>query len=157
MNTIFTRQLICAAIISVAPCSMVLAQDNPDQPLIKENNWYFSWGYSRQQYAPSDIHVTQPGPGNNFTVHQAAAQDFPSNFGDTVNSIVNLNFTSPQENVRIGRFLNAEKTFAVELNLDHSKYNTNLDQTAYVSGTVNNQPYNKNLVDRKSTRLNSSH
>jgi hypothetical protein len=123
-----------------------MAQDNPDQPLIKENNWYFSWGYSRQQYAPSDIHVSQPGLGNNFTVHQAAAQDFPANFGDTLNSITNLNFTSPQENIRVGRFLNAEKTFAVEFSLDHSKYNTNLDQTAYVSGTVNNQPYNKNLV-----------
>ena len=42
--------------------------------------------------------------------------------------------------------MNAEKTFAIELNLDHTKYNTNLDQTAYVSGTINNLPYNKNMV-----------
>ena len=32
------------------------------------DNWYFSWGYSRQQYAPSDIHVSQPSLGNDFTV-----------------------------------------------------------------------------------------
>ena len=123
---------------------MVLAQDNQDQPLIKEKNWYFSWGYSRQQYAPSDIHVTQPSQGNNFTVHQAAAQDFPANFGETINSITSLDFTTPQENVRVGRFMNPEKTFAIEFSLDHSKYNTNLDQTANVTGTINNQPSNGN-------------
>jgi len=144
MNTRITKHLIFAAILSAVPCSMVLAQDNQDQPLIKEKNWYFSWGYSRQQYAPSDIHVTQPSQGNNFTVHQAAAQDFPANFGETINSITSLDFTTPQENVRVGRFMNPEKTFAIEFSLDHSKYNTNLDQTANVTGTINNQPSNGN-------------
>ncbi len=123
-------------------------KESPDRPLIKENNWYFSWGYSRQQYAPSDIHVTQPSLGNNFTVHQAAAQDYPANVGQTLDSIATLNFTTPQENARLGRFLNAEKTFAIELNLDHSKYNTNLGQTAYVSGTgsLGGTSVNRNVV-----------
>ncbi len=131
---------------SVALCSMALAKDSSDQSLIKENNWYFSWGYSSQQYAPSDIHVTQPGENSNFTVHQATAKDFPANFGDTINSITSLDFTTPQENVRVGRFMNPEKTFAVEFSLDHSKYNTDLNQTAYVSGTVTGSTYNKNMV-----------
>jgi hypothetical protein len=56
-----------------------------------------------------------------------------------------LEFTNPQENVRIGRFMNPEKTFAIEFSLDHSKYQTDLNQTAHVSGTKNNQPYNGNL------------
>lgn len=174
MNSKFTKHLIFAAILS-APCSMALAQSTPDvpsantdnsttssaalqssgkasadQPLIKEKNWYFSWGYSRQQYAPSDIHITQPGLGNNYTVHQAAAGDYPANFGQTLQSIGSLNFTTPQENVRIGRYLNEEKTFAIELNLDHSKFNTNIGQTAYVSGAapkgIGGQPINQNVV-----------
>ena len=121
---------------------------SPDLPLIKDHNWYASWGYSRDQYAPSDIHITQPGLGNNYTVHQAAAQDFPANPGQTLQSIASLNFTTPQENVRIGKFMNPEKTFAIELNLDHTKYNTNIGQTANVTGTGNigGQPVNQNVV-----------
>ncbi len=175
MNTSFTRRLILTAILFVVPCSIVQAQsvfDTPpasqsnsttpnlesqdsnngslNAPIIKEKNWYASWGYSRQQYAPSDIHITQPGLGNNYTVHQATAQDFPANPGQTLQSIASLNLTTPQENIRIGRYLNAEKTFAIELNLDHSKFNTNIGQTAYVSGVAPNgiggQKINQNVV-----------
>jgi hypothetical protein len=137
---------------------MVMAQAAPDAPaqvsakksfdraLNAENDWYFSWGYSRQQYAPSDIHVSQPGLGNDFTVHQAAASDFPSSASDTVNSLFNLDFTNPQENMRVGKFMNPEKTFAIEFSLDHSKYNTDLNQSVPVTGTINNQPVNGNMV-----------
>ena len=100
------------------------------------NNWYFSWGYSRQQYAPSDIRVSQPALGNDFTVHQAAASDFPSSVQDTLSSLVNLDLTNPQENVRIGKFLNPEKTFAIELSIDHTKYNTDFGQTVLITGTA---------------------
>jgi hypothetical protein len=169
MNTRFSAHLIIVAILLVAPCSMVMAEssldvqstnpdnsktqgtsqgsnkDSVDRPLIKDKNWYFSWGYSRQYYAPSDIHVTQPGQGNNFTVHQAQASDLAANVPDTIDSTLKLNFFAPQENIRLGKFMDAEKTFAIEFSLDHSKYNTNIGQTAYVTGTVNNQPYNQNL------------
>ena len=171
MNTGFTKHLIFAAILSVAPCSTVLAQSaldvqpagpdisttqssspqgsnklNPDHALSEESNWYFSFGLSRQQYAPSDIHVSQPDQGNDFTVHQARATDFPGSPQEVLVALLHLDITSPQENIRIGKFMNPEKTFALEFSLDHSKYNTNPDQTAYVSGTINNQPYNGNMV-----------
>jgi hypothetical protein len=165
MKTPSTKALVCAVALSVLPCAVVLAQGAPEAPatpattapklsagasidraLQQENNWYFSWGYSRQQYAPSDIHVSQPGLGNDFTVHQAAASDFPSSVSDSLNSLVNLDFTNPQENIRVGKFMNPEKTFAIEFSLDHTKYNTDFGQTASVSGTVANAPYNQNLV-----------
>jgi hypothetical protein len=104
----------------------------------KDENWYFSWGYSRQEYAPSDIHVSQQELGNNFTVRKARASDFPSNVPDTFKSLLSLDFTEPQENIRIGKFLNDERTFAVELNIDHSKYNVDYGQTVAVDGTINN-------------------
>jgi len=168
MNTSLTKQFILVATLFVVPHSMVLAQDSPDvqtassgtstaqspksqesntPPAIREEkNWYFSWGYSRQYYAPSDIHVTQPDQGNNFTVHQTKATDFHTNIPETIDSIANLNFFAPQENIRLGKFMDAEKTFAIEFSLDHSKYNTNLDQTAHVTGTINNQPVDQNMV-----------
>lgn len=144
------KNLLCAAGVSVLACLPALAQTTAnaekttgevfDRALNADNNWYFSWGYSRQQYAPSDIHVSQPELGNDFTVHQAAASDFPSSPSDTLNSLFNLDFTNPQENLRIGKFMNPEKTFAVEFSLDHSKYNVDFGQTVPVSGTIGNAP-----------------
>lgn len=140
---------------------MVLAQSTSDVPsttpqnsttakvdrvLSEEPNWYFSWGYSRQQYAPSDIHVSQPGLGNDFTVRQAAGSDFPATTQETFTAIRNFDLTLPQENVRVGKFMNPEKTFAIEFSLDHTKYQTDLGQVAQVNGTINNQPYNANMV-----------
>jgi hypothetical protein len=163
-----TQRLLLSAILSIAPCSLVLAQVATPAPaqaantadtaaktttgakfnraLNDQNNWYFSWGYSRQQYAPSDIHVSQPTLGNDFTVRQAAASDFPASFQGTIDSITSFDFTTPQENMRVGKFMNPEKTFAIEFSLDHSKYNTDTNQTATVNGTINNQPYNGNMV-----------
>lgn len=169
MHTKFVQHLIFIAILSIAPCSMALAETTavvqptnldsaaPQEsntanqpPLISDGkNWYFSWGYSRQYYKPSDIHVTQPSLGNNFTVHQVKATDFATNIPETLDSLAKFNFFAPQENIRIGRFMDAEKTFAVEFSLDHSKYNTTIDQTAYVSGTISNPvgtPVNQNMV-----------
>jgi hypothetical protein len=166
MKKLFKKHLLLAALISILPYSVALAQGSPDMQAVnpaasatqtsskeklglalnEENNWYFSWGYSRQQYAPSDIHVSQPGQGNDFTVHQAAASDFPSSVQDTVQSFFGLDFTNPQENVRVGKFMNPEKTFAIEFSLDHSKYNTDLNQSVPVSGTINNAPATGNMV-----------
>ena len=166
MNTRFTQRLFATAVLAVLPCSLVLAQTQPaapaassagsspqsverakiDRALKEDGNWYFSWGYSRQQYAPTNIQVTQPSLGNDFTVNQVAGSDFPSSVPDTLSSLVRLDLTNPQENVRVGRFMNPEKTFAIEFSLDHSKYNIDLNQTARVSGTINNQPYNADMV-----------
>lgn len=170
MNTKFTKHLLLGVILSLAPCSVVLAQstsdvqsvstDNSttpnsapqgsgkvglDRDLSDAKNWYFSFGLSKQQYAPSDIHVSQPGQGNDFTVHQARAGDYSGTPQEVFTSLIHLGLTDPQENIRIGRFMDAEKTFAIEFSLDHSKYNTNLNQNSHVSGTINNQPYNGNM------------
>ena len=137
---------LAAAFGQGGPGVSPVSQANFDSALRKEGNWYFSWGYSRQQYAPSDIHVTQPDIGSDFVVHKARASDFPSSPEDTISSLFNLDLTNPQENIRLGKFLNLEKTFAAELSIDHSKYNVDLGQTVAVTGTVKNAAYNKDMV-----------
>jgi len=129
-----------------APGAAAVPQANFDRALRKDGNWYFSWGYSRQQYAPTDIHVSQPDIGSDFVVRNARASDFPSSPEDTLTSLFNLDLTNPQNNVRIGKFLNLEKTFAVELSIDHSKYNVDLGQTVTIDGTVKNVAYNRDVV-----------
>ncbi len=161
MNTRPLTHLLFASLLAILPCSIVLAQGTGDAPstspqnsttakvdraLSGEPNWYFSWGYSRQQYAPSDIRVSQPGLGNDFTVRQAAGSDFPATVQETVTAIRNFDLTLPQENVRVGKFMNPEKTFAIEFSLDHSKYQTDLGQVAQLNGTINGKPYNGSMV-----------
>lgn len=97
--------------------------------------WYFSWGYSRNYWAPTDIHVSQPSLGNDFTVHRVKAIDFPQ--WDT--GIFNKGITTPQWNLRLGRFFGSERTYAIELNIDHSKYSTVENQTAHITGTIDNK------------------
>jgi len=137
---------LAAAFGQGGPGVSPVSQANFDSALRKEGNWYFSWGYSRQQYAPTDIHVSQPDIGSDFVVRNARASDFPSSPEDTLTSLFNLDLTNPQNNVRIGKFLNLEKTFAVELSIDHSKYNVDLGQTVTIDGTVKNVAYNKDVV-----------
>ncbi len=148
MTSLAGKFLALSLLVAALPMGAALAQDsaaeparttdavNFDKSLRNEGNWYFSWGYSRQQYAPSDIHVSQPNLGNDFTVRQAAASDFPASFSETISSITSFDFTTPQENIRIGKFLNPEKTFAIEFSLDHSKYNVDQNQLATVNGTI---------------------
>ena len=129
MKTLSALSLFCGAVVAASLSFAVRAQQAPDKapdapatgdtsdapaaPFDRawkdEGKWYFSWGYSRQQYAPSDIHVSQPSLDNDFTLHQVKASDYPGTVGDAVNSLFKLDFTSPQENVRIGYFLNPEK------------------------------------------------
>lgn len=153
MRINFFKNLVVAAAVAATTTTAVFAQDVQsaeksvfDKVLNPEGNWYFSWGYSRQQYAPSDIHVTQSSLGNNFTVHKAAASDYPSTIKGAIESLLTLNVTSPQENIRVGKFMNQEKDFAIEFSLDHSKYNTNFGQTVKVTGVKDGKPVSGDVV-----------
>lgn len=173
MNKNFTNQLLqrlFVAILFAAPCPSVLAEGIPDlgssgqdsfsaQSAVAEGlnqarldeadnerrNWYFSFGLSKQQYAPSDIHVSQPGQNSDFTIHQARGSDYSGTPQEVFSSLIRLGLTDPQENIRIGKFMDAEKTFAIEFSLDHTKYNTNMNQTVHVSGTVNGVAKDENM------------
>ena len=105
----------------------------------RDGEWYFSWGYNKEYWAPTDIHVSQASLGNNFTIHGVQGADefsFPEIFSPSL--------FGPQYNIRIGRFINDERTIGVEFSLDHTKYTTILGQTAAVTGLVGGAPANAN-------------
>jgi hypothetical protein len=88
----------------------------------KDAEWYFSLGVAKTYYANSDIHVKQTG--YDFTVHDVKGHD----------EIDDVSILQP-DIVRIGRFIDDDKMWAVELGLDHVKYTATLGQTANVTGT----------------------
>jgi hypothetical protein len=101
--------------------------------------WYFSWGYNREFWSPSDIHVSQPSEGNDFTMHNVKGNDEPVN----PLALFKGDFFGPQYNIRIGRFINQDRTIAVELSIDHTKYATVPNQSVLVTGRINGVPVHR--------------
>lgn len=131
--------------------SSVPSVSSPITRFFTEGEWYFSWGYNKETWAPSDIHVSQPSLGNDFTIHNVKGHDEPG--WDT--GIFNKDLFAPQTNIRIGRFVDEGRTLAVELSLDHSKYTSTIGQTATVTGTINNVPVNTTMqLDDNTFRYN---
>ncbi len=82
--------------------------DTPGSAFLRffhEGEWYFSWGTSKQFWAPTDIHVSQPSQGNDFTIHGVVGHDEPG-----AASMLTGNLFGPQYNIRVGRFINDKRT-----------------------------------------------
>lgn len=134
---------------SVCQCVCVL-EEQPDRPIyvldetessalvrfFRDAEWYFSWGYSREWWARTNIHVSQPFQGNNFTIYNLRGNDDPS-WGSVFSS---------QYNIRLGRFIDDARTLAVEFNMDHTKYTSVIGQTARVAGSVAGKPTDANYL-----------
>ena len=88
-----------------------------------DGEWYFEFGSNKEFWSNPDIQVSQPALGNNFTIYDVKGHDSPAGAGE-----------APQYNIRVGRFFN--ENWGVELNIDHSKYSTDIGQTAQVSGLI---------------------
>lgn len=111
----------------------------PEKGFFSGSEWYVSGGFHKSHYSNSDISVSQPSLGNNFTVNDVKGHDeFPPKL------------CCMPDNIRIGRFFDGSKKFGLELSLDHTKFTSTLGQTAFVSGVnngslgVGNQQLNAN-------------
>lgn len=113
---------------------------------IKVHGMYGQWGYNRDRYSRSDIHFTK-ADAYNFTIHQAHAHDKPdfTGFWETP-----IDITIPQNSFRIGFYLNAARTRAVELNFDHAKYVMTANQRAHLTGSIGGESIDADTVIRPS-------
>lgn len=131
--------------ITAAPPEAVDTSSSSFGRFFSEAEWYFSWGYSGQTWADTDIHVSQSNPkglgDSNFTLHDVKGHDVPG----WDKGIIGTGLFVPQYNIRLGRFIDEDRTLAIELNLDHTKYTSNNGQNVKVSGTINGAPAPDNL------------
>ncbi len=116
-----------------------VSDENP-KPSFFEGEWYFSWGYNKDYWSPSDIHVTQGSLNNDFTIHNVEANDYPQ-WDD---ELYDQSLTTPQYNFRIGHFMDEKRTFALEFSFDHTKFSSVIDQTSRVTGTIGGQSVDMN-------------
>jgi len=94
---------------------------------------YLSWGYNKEWYSNSDIHVMQPALGNDYVFIKTAGVDKPG----WTTGIFNKALTIPQYNYRIGWKYNNNSAF--ELNFDHTKYQVSEYQDLHIKGTINHK------------------
>jgi hypothetical protein len=98
-----------------------------------EREFFLSWGYNGDNYSNSDLHISQPSLGNDFTYFDVSARD-----SKAWTDLFNHSLTVPQYNVRFGMFLNEK--WGVEVALDHIKWIVRQDQEVRAAGMLNGSP-----------------
>jgi len=117
----------------------------------KKGEFYFSWGYNKEWYTHSTVHVTQAALGNAYTINNITAHDHIGwNEG-----LFSIPISVPQYNYRIGFLINRKKNLFFEINFDHTKYII-ADQNAHITGTLNNKQTDTTVHFSDNNTANSS-
>ena len=104
----------------------------------KKNNWsfakngslYFSWGYNKEWYTPSTVHIRPASLGNDYKMVRVKGHDHPG----WDEGLLSIPFTIPQYNYRLGYFFNEKQDLAIEINFDHTKYIISDNQDVHIKG-----------------------
>ena len=96
---------------------------------------YFQWGYNTEWYTNSKIHFRDVvnGVDHDFIIYKAKAHD-QNNFDAILKEPVQVSI--PQYNYRLGFYLNARHTKAIEINYDHAKYVVYDNQLLHAKGHI---------------------
>lgn len=122
---------------------------------------YASWGYNKEWYSKSDIHIKNDGDINqhnqfgsyDFTLHNAKASD-----RDDFDQIPDVgNITIPQFSARFGYLFNDKHDLGIEINYDHAKYIMNDYQNLHVTGQIFGTPIDKDTIVDPKTFLHFEH
>ena len=103
---------------------------------------YLSWGYNAEWYTHSNIHISQPALGNNFTFKNITGHDRPG----WDSHLLDKPLSVPQYNYRIGYFFNEKKGLAFEINFDHTKFIFSDNQMAHVKGIMNGKGFDEYVL-----------
>ena len=134
---------ICFMLIAVLPfIASAQTEEKVKKKKERKGEFYFSWGYNTEWYTNTDIHISQPALGNNYTFEDVKGHDHRG-WDDP---FFQEALTIPQYNYRIGFFIDKDKDVAFELNFDHVKYIFVQGQTAHITGTLNNRPVDSTFL-----------
>lgn len=122
----------------------VLAQAAPPAQSVPNpsgtgRQYFVSWGYNGDSYTKSDLHISQPALGSDFTLVGVRARDSKGWTRLFAHSL-----TVPQYNVRFGVFFN--ERWGLELALDHIKWIVRQDQQVRMTGTLHGVPVDAQIT-----------
>lgn len=132
---------------------LILFSHSTFSQTFKIHGMYLQWGYNREWYTKSNLHVKMSN-GNDFILHSVTAKDKPD-----YEAIYKApgDISIPQYNYRIGFYINKKRTKAVELNFDHAKYVVSDFQKAHVTGTIDGVSVNGDSILNPSTFMHMEH
>jgi hypothetical protein len=105
---------------------------------------YFQWGYNKEFYTRSNIHVML-SDGSDFKILKGRAHDKPD-YDAILEKPTEISI--PQYNYRLGFYLDKNHRHALELNFDHIKYVLTDGQKVKVVGFINKVPvYGDSILD----------
>jgi hypothetical protein len=111
---------------------------------VEKGRLYFAFGYNKNWYSTSDVHVHDESGDYNFTLYNLKAKDRPH-----FNELLRVAISIPQYGYRLGYWMPNNK-WGIELKFDHAKYVQVADQTLHLRGNINGTFYDKDtLVDDK--------
>ncbi|MCU0433898.1 MAG: hypothetical protein MUC87_10630 [Bacteroidia bacterium] len=96
---------------------------------------YFGFGYNKEWYTRSNIHVKDESGDYDFVLHGMTAKDRPK-----FNEVLRVALSIPQYGYRIGYWLPSSR-FGIELNFDHAKYVIDEYQTVRLTGRIEDKVY----------------
>jgi hypothetical protein len=130
----------------MALCSQLNIQaQTPANYVGKKGQAYLSWGYNKEWYTMSDIHVKQQSLGNDYTFQAVLGKDKPGWMRDQHN-VFQQPITIPQYNYRLGYWF--KDNWAFEINFDHTKYQVEQQQLLHLKGTYNNAAVDTYFINR---------
>ena len=120
--------LLTAFFIVFAP-AITSAQKEKSKP---KGEFYFSWGYNTEWFTNSNVHVSQPELGNDYSFLNIKGHDHRGWDEGLFSKAISI----PQYNYRLGYIFNEEKGLGLEINFDHTKFIFS-DQNARLKGNLN--------------------
>lgn len=100
----------------------------------RKGEFYFSWGYNKEWYTNSNVHIMQPSLGNDYKFKNISGHDHPG----WDEGLFHLALSIPQYNYRLGYIFDRKRGLGFEINFDHTKF-IFADQDAHVVGKVANK------------------
>jgi len=136
MTRDFFRRLSVSLLFSLSFVTLSAREPGTSRwKIVKNGSFYFSWGYNKEWYSHSSLHVKQAALGNDYTLVSVKAHDHPGwNEG-----LFSKDLTIPQYNYRLGYFFNEKQDMAFEINFDHTKYIIADGQDVRIKGKLNNE------------------
>jgi hypothetical protein len=130
----FFLSTVVIAIVFLSNNSLTAQTTTTAKKKERKHEFYFSWGYNKEWYTKSNVKISQPSLGNNYTFKNISGHDHPGWDEGLFTAPISI----PQYNYRIGYFFNKKKGLAFEINFDHTKF-IFADQNARIVGTLNNR------------------
>jgi hypothetical protein len=136
-----TRSIRIALLLALALPVYSYAQKEKTKTKTRKHEFYFSWGYNTEWFTKSNVSVSQPELGNNYTFKNISGHDHKG----WNESLFTSALTIPQYNYRIGFILNKKKGIGFEINFDHTKFIFS-EGDAHIKGTLASKPVDSTIA-----------